>query len=49
VLALIASGRFDPARVTTLVADWEDAPAAYLERTTKVVVQRPVLNPAASA
>lgn len=40
VLALIASGRFDPARVTTLVADWEDAPLAFLERTTKVVVQR---------
>jgi len=40
VLALIASGRFDPARVTTLVADWHDAPLAFLERTTKVVVQR---------
>jgi alcohol dehydrogenase len=44
VLALIASGRFDPARVTTLVADWEDAPAAFLERTTKVVVGRAPLR-----
>jgi threonine dehydrogenase-like Zn-dependent dehydrogenase len=40
VLALMASGRFDPAPVTTLTADWDDAPEAFLERTTKVVVQR---------
>jgi len=44
VLALIASGRFDPARVTTLVADWDEAPSAFLERTTKVVVQRAPLS-----
>lgn len=44
VLALIAGGRFDPARVTTLVADWDDAPLAFLERTTKVVVQRAPLS-----
>jgi alcohol dehydrogenase len=44
VLALIASGRFDPARVTTFVADWDEAPSAFLERTTKVVVQRAPLS-----
>ena len=40
VLALIANGRFDPSVVTTLVSGWDDAPEAFLERTTKVVVQR---------
>jgi len=30
--------------VTTLVADWDDAPLAFLERTTKVVVQRAPLS-----
>ena len=44
VLALIASGRFDPTRVTTLVANWNEAPLAFLERTTKVVVQRAPLS-----
>lgn len=41
VLALVASGRLRPEVVTTLRADWEDAPGAFLERTTKVVVDRP--------
>jgi threonine dehydrogenase-like Zn-dependent dehydrogenase len=40
VLALVASGRFDPARITSLVADWEDAPEAFLEPGSKVVVAR---------
>jgi len=40
VLALIEQGRFDPRQVTTLVADWADAPHALLERTTKVVLRR---------
>jgi alcohol dehydrogenase len=44
LLALIASGRFDPAKVTTLVAEWDDAPQAFLERTTKVVVRRAPLH-----
>jgi alcohol dehydrogenase len=48
VLALMASGRFDPSPVTTLAAEWQDAPEAFLERTTKVVVQRPPLAGSAS-
>lgn len=39
-LALIERGLFDPAKVTTLVADWDDAPRALLERSTKVVIRR---------
>jgi threonine dehydrogenase-like Zn-dependent dehydrogenase len=42
LLALIASRRFQPEKVTTMVASWEDAPKAFLEDTTKVVVQRSV-------
>jgi alcohol dehydrogenase len=41
VLALIESKKFQPEKITTLLADWEDAHEAYLERTTKVVVHRP--------
>ena len=41
VLALIASGKFSPARVTTRLAAWDDAHEAFLEPTTKVVVHRP--------
>ncbi len=44
VLALIASRRFDPSLVTTLVADWDDAPRALLERSTKVVIRRASLG-----
>lgn len=40
LLALIADRRFQPEKVTTMVASWEDAPQAFLEDTTKVVVQR---------
>lgn len=40
VLDLVASGRFDPSPVATLVAPWKDADRAFLERTTKVVVTR---------
>ena len=40
LLALIASRRFQPEKVTTMVASWDDAPQAFLEDTTKVVVQR---------
>ena len=43
VLDLIASGKFKPEKVTTVLANWEDASEAYLERTTKVVVHRPAL------
>ncbi len=41
VLDLIATRKFQPEKATTLLADWEDASEAYLERTTKVVVHRP--------
>ena len=41
ILDLIESKKFQPEKVTTLVANWDDAPDAYLERTTKVVVHRP--------
>jgi alcohol dehydrogenase len=45
LLRLIEQGRFDPRIVNTLVADWEDAPHALLERTTKVVLRRAPLFP----
>ncbi|MGW7484723.1 alcohol dehydrogenase catalytic domain-containing protein [Nonomuraea muscovyensis] len=35
---------FPAERVTTLLADWDDAPAAYTARTTKLVLQRPRLT-----
>jgi threonine dehydrogenase-like Zn-dependent dehydrogenase len=41
VLDLIETLKFQPEKVTTLLANWEDATDAYLERTTKVVVHRP--------
>jgi alcohol dehydrogenase len=41
LLELVASRRFQPEKVTTLVASWEDAPQAFLQDTTKVVIQRP--------
>ena len=40
VVALIEAGRLHPEIVTTSVVDWEDAPAAYLEPTIKLVVRR---------
>lgn len=44
LLDFIARTGFEAERVTTLLADWDDAPAAYQERTTKVVLHRPPLN-----
>lgn len=41
VLKLIASREFRPEKITTVLADWDNAHEAYLERTTKVVVHRP--------
>ena len=41
VLDLIESKKFQPEKITTLLAHWDDATDAYLERTTKVVVHRP--------
>jgi alcohol dehydrogenase len=40
VLAAVASGRFDPSIVTTTLADWDEAPDALAEPTTKVVITR---------
>lgn len=40
LLELIADRRFQPEKVTTLVANWEDAPQAFLEDSTKVVIRR---------
>jgi alcohol dehydrogenase len=44
LLALLQTGKFKPEKITTLVASWDDAPRAFLERTTKVVVKRDPLN-----
>jgi threonine dehydrogenase-like Zn-dependent dehydrogenase len=48
VLALIERRVFDPSKLNTLVADWNDAPRALLEHSTKVVVRRPPLGLAAA-
>jgi hypothetical protein len=44
LLALLQRGSFDPSIVTSLVADWEDAPSALLESSTKVVLRREPLR-----
>jgi alcohol dehydrogenase len=40
LLDFVARSGFPAERVTSLTADWDDAPTAYLERTTKVVLAR---------
>jgi len=40
VMPLIAEGRLRPGEVTTRVVGWEEAPAAYLEDSIKLVVAR---------
>jgi threonine dehydrogenase-like Zn-dependent dehydrogenase len=40
VLEFIATSGFPAEQVTTITADWDDAPAAYAARTTKLVLQR---------
>ena len=40
LLAFIAATGFAAEQVTSLTADWDDAPRAYAERTTKVVLRR---------
>ncbi len=40
LLAFVARTGFPAERVTTLTGAWDDAPVAYLARTTKVVLQR---------
>lgn len=49
LLALLQRGSFDPSIVTSLVADWEDAPSALLESSTKVVLRRKPLHSASHA
>ena len=44
LLAFIDRSRFPAERVTTLTADWDDAPSAYAARTTKLVLQREPLT-----
>jgi hypothetical protein len=41
VLAWVHEHDFPAESVTTLLADWDDAPSAYAERTTKLVLHRP--------
>jgi threonine dehydrogenase-like Zn-dependent dehydrogenase len=45
MLALVERGEFDPLKVATLVADWDDAPEAFTTRTTKVIVRRKEFQP----
>jgi len=40
VLTLVASGRLDPLAIPTTIVRWEEAPRAWLEPTTKLVVVR---------
>jgi alcohol dehydrogenase len=40
VLRLVQEKKLRPELFTTLVAGWEDAPQAMMERTTKVVIKR---------
>jgi alcohol dehydrogenase len=40
LLAFVARTGYPAEQVTTLTADWDDAPTAYAARTTKVVLQR---------
>ena len=49
LLSFIATTGFEAERVTSLLADWDDAPEAYLARTTKVVLQRDRLDVAGHA
>ncbi len=44
ILETIRSGRLKPELVTTLLADWDDAPDALLDPTTKVVLVRPSIS-----
>lgn len=40
IFALVRSGRFDPAPVTTAVVGWDDAPTALAGEWTKLVMVR---------
>jgi alcohol dehydrogenase len=47
LLDFVARHDFPAERVTTLTADWEDAPEAYSARTTKLVLHRRPIHAAA--
>ena len=52
LLAFVARTRYPAEQVTTLTAQWDDAPTAYATRTTKLVLQRDAVqdaDPAATA
>lgn len=44
LLDFVAATGFPAERVTSLLADWDDAPEAYQAHTTKVVLHRPPLD-----
>jgi hypothetical protein len=44
LLEFVAHSGFPAERVTTLAANWNDAPSAYAARTTKVVLLRDPLG-----
>jgi threonine dehydrogenase-like Zn-dependent dehydrogenase len=44
LLDFIATTGFEAERVTSLVADWDEAPEAYQAHTTKLVLHRPPLG-----
>lgn len=44
LLDYVAASAFPAERVTSLLADWEDAPEAYRARTTKLVLHRAPLD-----
>lgn len=47
LLNFLAREEFPAEEVATLTADWEDAPEAYVARTTKLVLHRNPLHAAA--
>ena len=44
MLAFIVASGFPAEQVTSLLADWHDAPKAYAAHTTKLVLHRPPLD-----
>jgi alcohol dehydrogenase len=44
VIDLVKRNAFDPLKVATPIADWDDAPDAFTTRTTKVIVRRSELR-----
>ena len=44
LLDFVARTGFPAEKVTTMLADWEDAPTAYATSTTKLVLHRPPID-----